>query len=133
MRGFRIELGEIEAALKAHPAVHGAVVMARQNKIEEDRLVAYVTGDVSRLKVPELRALLKAKLPSYMVPSAIVVLEKFPLSLNGKIDRGSLPTPSVIRGEKAFVEPRNTLEAQLIAIWEMVLRIGAYRCHRRFL
>ena len=90
LRGFRIELGEIEAILVAHPAVHGAVVTARQNKSEENRLVAYVTGDLSRLKVTDLRALLKAKLPNYMMPSVIVVLEKLPLNSNGKIDLRAL-------------------------------------------
>lgn len=123
LRGFRIELGEIETVLMGHPAVHSAVVMARQNKPEENRLVAYVAGNLSELKVPELYALLKAKLPSYMVPSAIVLLEKFPLNSAGKIDRLALPAPSFTRGEKAFVEPRNTLEAQLTAIWKSALKM----------
>jgi amino acid adenylation domain-containing protein len=121
LRGFRVELGEIESVLNRHPAVHGAVVIARQNNPEENRLVAYVAGDLSRLKVPELRASLKAKLPSYMVPSAIVLLEKFPLNLNGKIDRRALPAPSLVRCEEKLVEARNTLEAQLVAIWERAL------------
>ncbi len=124
LRGFRIELGEIEGVLKEHPAVHGAVVTAHQNNSQISRLVAYVTGDLSRIKVRELQALLKAKLPEYMLPSAILSLEKFPLNLNGKIDRRALPAPSITRGEKAFVEASTTLEAQLVAIWESVLEMA---------
>ena len=121
LRGFRIEIGEIEAVLTEHPTVRDAVVMVRPNKLGGNRLVAYVAGDLSRLKVSELRASLKAKLPNYMLPSAIVAIEKFPLSFNGKIDRRALPAPSITRGEKAFVEPRNMLEAQLAAMWESAL------------
>jgi amino acid adenylation domain-containing protein len=123
IRGFRIEPGEIEAVLNQFPGTEGALVLARPTKSGESRLIAYVAGDLSRLKIAELRALLKAKLPEYMVPSAIVPVEEFPLSANGKIDRDALPAPGVIRDKKGFVEPRNTLEAQLASLWEGVLEV----------
>jgi amino acid adenylation domain-containing protein len=123
IRGFRIEPGEIESVLKQHPGAEDAAVLARPNKAGENRLIAYVAGDLLRLKIIELRALLKAKLPEYMVPSAIVPMEEFPLSANGKIDRDALPAPGVIRSHQGFVEPRNTLEAQLAALWEGVLGV----------
>ena len=117
IRGFRIEPGEIEAVLNQFPGAEGAVVLARPSKSGQNRLIAYVAGDLSGLKISEWRALLKAKLPEYMVPSAIVTMKEFPLSANGKIDRDALPDPGLMRG-KSFVQPRNTLEAQLATLWE---------------
>ena len=122
IRGFRIEPGEIEAVLKEHPAIDDALVMARPNQSGENRLIAYAAGDTSRLKVEKLRTLLKSKLPGYMLPSAIVTLEKLPLNLNGKVDRQALPYPSVKRANP-FIGPQNTLEAQLAAIWEGAMGI----------
>ena len=125
IRGFRIEPNEIEAVLKEHPAVHDAVVVSCQDKWGDKRLVAYVAGDPSALNATELRDLLKANFPDYMLPSAIVVLEKFPLNSNGKIDRHALPRPVPGRGRSAFTGPRDTLEAQLAAIWESALGLEA--------
>ena len=125
IRGFRIEPNEIETVLKEHPTVHDAVVMSRQDKWGDKRLVAYVAGDPSALDTTELRDLLKAHLPNYMLPSAIVVLEKFPLNSNGKIDRYGLPRPVAGRGRTTFTGPRDTLEAQLAAIWESALGLEA--------
>jgi acyl-coenzyme A synthetase/AMP-(fatty) acid ligase len=83
IRGFRVEPGEVEAALAAHPAVAEVAVIVRQ-----DRLVAYVVGDVSGL-----RAFAAQRLPEYMVPSALVELSALPLTANGKLDRAALPDP----------------------------------------
>jgi yersiniabactin nonribosomal peptide synthetase len=121
IRGFRIEPGEIEFALKEHPLVSEAVAVAQPNRQGEMRLIAYVQADGRRLKERELSSLLKAKLPDYMLPSGIVILKEFPLNANGKVDRRALPEPMVIRHHKVLVAPRNTLEAQLVAIWERVL------------
>jgi amino acid adenylation domain-containing protein len=97
IRGFRIELGEIESVLAAHPAVRAAAVMAREDgggeKRGEKRLVAYVTTQPEVPAVDELREHLKNRMPDYMIPSAFVILDQFPLTTNGKVDRAALPAP----------------------------------------
>ena len=123
VRGFRVEPGEIEAVLQEYPAVEDAIVVLRADKWGDKRLVAYVAGNTSRLNAGELRELLKAKLPDYMLPSAIVALKKFPLNFNGKIDRRALPEPIIAKSGKNFVGPRDSFEAQLAAIWESALGI----------
>jgi amino acid adenylation domain-containing protein len=122
IRGFRIELGEIEAVLGQHPAVREAVVLAREDAPGEKRLVAYVVADSM---ADELRRFLKDKLPEYMVPAVVVLLEAMPVMPNGKIDRRALPAPDRSRPEleKAFVAPRDDLELQLAHIWEEVLGV----------
>jgi amino acid adenylation domain-containing protein len=122
IRGFRIELGEIEAVLGQHPAVREAVVLAREDAPGEKRLVAYVVADST---ADELRRFLKDKLPAYMVPAVVVLLEALPVTPNGKVDRRALPAPDRSRPEleKAFVAPRDDLELQLAHIWEEVLGV----------
>lgn len=122
IRGFRIELGEIENVLIKHPEVQQAVVIARSEKSDEKQLVAYILPKFKKDIVPQLRLFLKQKLPSYMMPGAIVVLDSFPITPNGKINRRALPTPdqwSFTRGN--FSPPRNNIESQLIAIWSKLL------------
>ncbi|MCI0544165.1 MAG: amino acid adenylation domain-containing protein, partial [Actinobacteria bacterium] len=100
IHGHRMELGEIAAALKQHPAVRQAVVLAREDEPGDKRLVAYVVADgASPPRPTELRNFLKDRLPRYMVPSAFAVLDKIPLSPNGKVDRRALPPPDPTRGE----------------------------------
>jgi surfactin family lipopeptide synthetase C len=121
LRGFRIELGEIESVLRKHPAVRDCVVLAREDqRADSKRLVAYALLD-EELTTQALRRHAAAFLPDYMVPSALVVLEKLPLNGSGKIDRGALPEPAAIPTEKVLVRPRDALETQLAAIWEKVL------------
>ncbi|HEV2436447.1 MAG TPA: amino acid adenylation domain-containing protein [Verrucomicrobiae bacterium] len=124
LRGFRIELGEIEAALGQHPAVREAVVLAREDAPGEKRLVAYVVASTDST-ADELRRYLKDKLPEYMVPAMVVLLEALPMTPNGKVDRRALPAPDRSRPdlEKAFVAPRDDLELQLARIWEEVLGV----------
>jgi thioesterase domain-containing protein/acyl carrier protein len=130
LRGFRIELGEIETVLRQHEAVLDAVVTlfeADDNK----RLVAYITTDEKANLVDELKNQLKASLPDYMIPSHFMVLDKLPLTPNGKIDRNALPAPdSNTLTENTL--PRDTLELQLLSIWETVLDIHPLSIHDNF-
>nr|AEU11006.1 NpnB [Nostoc sp. 152] len=130
IRGFRIELGEIEAVLSQHEDVQVCCAMAREDSPGDQRLVAYIVPQPEQTPIiSELRQLLKAKLPGYMIPSAIVILEALPLTPNGKVDRRALPAPDTATGNLApsFVSPRTDIEAQLVQIWSQVLgveRIG---------
>jgi acyl carrier protein len=132
IRGFRIELGEIELLLQQHPSVRETVVVAREDVPGNKRLVAYVV--VNQMPAPtisELHHFLKAKLPEYMVPSAIILLEVLPLTPNGKVDRQALPAPDTARPEleNIYVSPRTPVEEVLAAIWEDVFdieQVGIY-------
>ena len=94
IRGYRIELGEIEAALKEQPEIKQAVVIAREDRPGEKRLVAYLVAAASTVPATlELRTRLKRQLPDYMAPTAYVFLDQIPISSNGKIDRKALPLP----------------------------------------
>jgi amino acid adenylation domain-containing protein len=125
VRGFRIELGEIEASLSQHPEVREAVVVAREDGTGDARLVAYVVAQRPNIPGHEMRAYLKERLPEYMVPSAFVMLDKLPLTANGKVDRRALPAPGSARPalDRAYVAPRSMVEEVLAAVWAEVLRI----------
>ncbi len=126
LRGFRIELGEIETVLAQYPAVSQAVTIVREMN-EEPHLVAYVTlkGQAS-FDALDIRRFLRDRVPDYMVPSAIVRMDSFPLTPNGKIDRRALPAPAdgVHPNPKEPVAPRDGVELQLVAVWEQVLGIS---------
>ncbi len=124
IRGYRVELEEIEAVLGSHAGVREVVVTAREKASGEKNLVAYVVP--SREQVPtasELRSFLKQKLPHYMVPAAIVLLEAMPKTPNGKVDKRALPAPQAadFAETQEYVAPADELEKQLAAIWETVL------------
>ncbi|MBL1098309.1 non-ribosomal peptide synthetase [Streptomyces coffeae] len=93
VRGFRIELGEIEAALSAHPAVARSVVIVREDREGDARIVGYVVPEETGVDPGELRAHLRRTLPDYMVPSAVLPLRALPQTPNGKLDRKALPAP----------------------------------------
>jgi amino acid adenylation domain-containing protein len=136
IRGFRIELGEVEATLAEHPTVRRGVVVAREDKPGDKRLVAYyvISHRGQEPTTSELRAFMKAKVPEYMVPSAFVGLEAFPLTPHGKVDRRSLPAPGLsdIRAENVYAEPRTPVEEQLVEIWEEVLGLERVGIHDDF-
>lgn len=122
IRGFRIELGEIEATLARFPDVLTTVVVAREDQLGEQRLVAYVVPrQESDISPSTLRHFLMEKLPDYMVPATIVMLEKLPLTPNGKVDRRALPAPDLSRSDVGFVAPRTPTEEVLAAIYAEVL------------
>ncbi|WP_327011383.1 non-ribosomal peptide synthase/polyketide synthase [Dactylosporangium sp. NBC_01737] len=117
VRGHRIELGEIEAVLAAHPSVHRAVVVAR-----DDRLVGYVTTVDGQ--AADLGRYLADRLPAYMVPAAFVVLDAIPQTPNGKVDRAALPDPEFTAGT-AGDRPRSRTEARLCELVAEVLGVPA--------
>ncbi|MFL6196328.1 MAG: amino acid adenylation domain-containing protein, partial [Thermoanaerobaculia bacterium] len=117
VRGFRIELGEIEAALSKQPGVRQAVVVVR-----DERLVGYAVADAMP-STAELRESLRRSLPEYMIPSAFVALEAFPLTPSGKVDRKALPAPEAGVVGEGYVEPLGPVEELLAVIWAEVLRV----------
>ena len=127
LRGYRVELEEIEAALDHHPAVKDNVVVMQDSVSGDKRLVAYIVPQRNDMPASgELRSYLKAKLPSYMVPSAFVTLEAFPLTTNGKLDYDALP-PSRSRDAQEDVEyvaPRDETERVLCRVWSEVLGVN---------
>ena len=126
IRGYRIELGEVEAVLGQHPEVREALVVVREDDPGDKRLAAYVVGHPGRAPlVGELRGFLRAKLPEYMLPSALVVLEALPLTQNGKVDRNALPDPDSSPSEidAGDAAPQTELEKTIAKIWADVLHV----------
>jgi amino acid adenylation domain-containing protein len=125
VRGFRIELGEVELVVRKHPSVREVVVVAREDAPGNKRLVGYVvSAEGARADGGELRAFVGERLPDFMVPQVFVVLEKLPLTANGKIDRKALPAPEL--GDAlvhAYVAPRGPLEDALVTMFAEVLQL----------
>lgn len=132
IRGFRIELGEIEAILSQHSQVKQAVVIAREDVPGNKRLVTYVVLKFeSATNTAELREYLMQKLPEYKVPSAFVILDKIPLTPNGKVNRRELPEPESVSQQTSanFVMPRNEIEERIAKICQKALnlrKVGIY-------
>ena len=133
IRGFRIELSEIESVILQHHQIKGVVVLAREDEIDNKRLVAYVVAKQKEENVTnlyqqdkrqlnnELRAYLQSKLPAHMVPSVIVELSSFPLNTSGKVDRGALPVPDRTAQDEGYVAPDGVTEELLASLWCGVL------------
>ncbi|KYG94634.1 non-ribosomal peptide synthetase, partial [Paenibacillus polymyxa] len=132
IRGYRIELGEVEARLASVPSVRDSVVIALRDGAGQQQLCAYFTAD-EQLTIREIRAAMSASLPSYMIPSAFVQLDRFPLTTNGKIDRKALPVPDKgLRTGIEYVAPRTDVEQLLASIWQEVLEIPQVGIHDDF-
>ncbi|HEY4640151.1 MAG TPA: amino acid adenylation domain-containing protein [Thermoanaerobaculia bacterium] len=131
IRGYRIELGEIESMLRREYGVRDAVVLARDEGDSGKRLVAYVVPS-AELIVADLRSSLSTKLPSYMVPSAFVVLDALPLTPNGKVNHLALPPPEQVGRTGAHVGPRTPTEEIVAGIWREVLGAGPVGIHDNF-
>ena len=127
VRGHRIELGEIETILSRHETVREAVIIVREDIPGDKRLVAYLLPQPGlQPSSATMRTYLLSLLPEYMVPSNFVVLEKFPLTPNNKVDRKALPAPLlVVQAENGVnTTPENDIEQTLIEIWQKVLQIS---------
>ena len=126
VRGFRIELGEIEAVLDEHPRVRDVIVLAKEVRQDDVRLVAYlVFNSDEKPTVNDLRGYIKNLLPDYMVPATFVYLDEMPLTPSGKIDRKALPVPDLSRPDLQveYVAPRNETEEKLVAICMDLLQL----------
>jgi glycopeptidolipid biosynthesis protein len=119
IRGYRIELGEIQAALTELDGVEQAVVIAREDRPGDKRLVGYITGTADP---GEMRSALANRLPAYMVPAAVVVVEALPLTVNGKLDRRALPAPEYQRAH-GYRAPASAVEEILAGIYAQVLGV----------
>ncbi len=126
VRGFRIELGEIETSLRRYPGIEGAVVLAQDVVGGDRRLVAYLShGSGSQPNVTALRGHLKESLPTYMIPSSFVFLDRLPLTPNGKLDRKALARleSGLSAATKTHVDPRNPTEALIAELWQEALGV----------
>ena len=128
IRGYRIELGEVHAALAGLDGVEQAVVIAREDRPGDKRLVGYMTGTA---EPAEIRAALAERLPGYMVPAAVVVLAALPLTPNGKLDTRALPAPEYQDGDR-YRAPANPTEEILAGIYAQVLGWSASGSTTRF-
>jgi hypothetical protein len=126
IRGYRIEMGEIESLLNGHPAVHEAVVVAREDVPGDIRLVAYVIAKPGqKIDAAALRDHLRQDLPDFMVPAHFVPMDAFPLTPNKKTDRKALPAPdqALAKPDVVYAAPTNDLERQIADIWRRLLNV----------
>ncbi|BBZ13667.1 hypothetical protein MBRA_38620 [Mycobacterium branderi] len=119
IRGYRIELGEVQTALTGVEGVEQAAVIAREDRPGDKRLVGYVTGTADPT---EIRAQLAERLPPYMVPAAVVVMDALPLTVNGKLDKRALPAPEYTQFER-YRAPGSAIEEVLAGIYAQVLGV----------
>jgi amino acid adenylation domain-containing protein len=132
VRGFRIELGEIEAVLLQYPAVRQAIVVAQGSGAAERRLVAYLVFDaqVEPVAIADIRTFLRKRLPEYMIPALLLVLDRLPSTANGKVDRKALPVPESLTVnarselESAYTPPQTSIECTISTLWQEALGVG---------
>ncbi|CAC9975505.1 non-ribosomal peptide synthetase [Flavobacterium panici] len=122
LRGYRIELGEIESQLEAIDTVNQVLVIAHGSD-DNKQLIAYLSGS-EQLESAKIKSILSSKLPDYMIPSAFIWLDSFPVTANGKVDKRTLPNPDFTAGE-VYVAAENEDQEKLVMIWSDVLGIVA--------
>nr|WP_237421983.1 non-ribosomal peptide synthetase [Gordonia sp. SID5947] len=125
LRGYRIELGEVEAALLAAPGVNAAAAAIRQRDGQPEQMVGYVVGNApggGDLDENGIRATVGARVPDYMVPDVVMILDQLPLNVNGKLDRKALPVPAP-KSSAVYVPPRDESERQIATVFESVLDV----------
>ena len=135
LRGFRVELGEIETALQDHPAVKQAVVLLREDRPGDKRLVAYVVlHDNDPVEIQTLRDYLGKRLPGYMVPQMFLFIPELPVTPNGKVDRRALPEPSRLRIEpdNSKTSPMSSFEQVMLQVWSDLLGFQVNRLEANF-
>jgi amino acid adenylation domain-containing protein len=133
LRGFRIEPGEIEALLLQQPGIRQTAVVVREDIPGQPRLVAYAVPEGKDFDTGRVHDALKKELPAYMLPSAYVPLESFPLTRNGKLDRKSLPAPEDASDKNGSpLKPRNPIEQQLFDIWQLILNSSSFGIRDNF-
>ena len=131
IRGYRVEPAEIEAMLEAEPLLAAAKVVAAKDPRDEDCLVAYLVAsgqglsehNLAEQQLAQLRTLLRAKLPEYMVPALMIEMSELPLTANGKIDLHRLPDPANHWRKKAYVAPQTPMEQEIADIWQTVMKL----------
>ncbi|MBX9258974.1 non-ribosomal peptide synthetase, partial [Desmonostoc muscorum CCALA 125] len=135
IRGFRVELGEIEAVINQHPSVSASVAIVQEDKPGNQNLIAYITLHPNKtLTISELRRFLQNKLLDHMIPTAFMILEAFPLTSNGKVDRRALPMPDALRPELevAYVVPQTEVEKTIASVWQKALNLEKIGIHDNF-
>lgn len=133
IRGLRVELGEIESVLDQHPAVRQAVVVTRESAPGHKRLVAYVATDRRhKTTADELRSFLKERLPAHMMPTAYIVMDKLPVTSNGKVDRAALTLVSGQAQAEELVPARTPAEELVARIWRDVLEVDEIGINSNF-
>ena len=123
IRGYRVELGEIESHLLKHIHIKQALVTAQENHLSEKSLIAYIQApqDLSQQAVKKYLA---TRLPAYMIPAFVIMMDEFPVTMNGKLDHKALPKPQRdLDSPVPYVGPRDKLECELIVIWKKLLGI----------
>ncbi len=124
IRGYRVELEEVENTLKRHPGIHDAIVIAKEDRSGNKMLVGYyVPVPHSSLDQAPVREFLNQRLPAYMIPTEFVVLDAFPKTTSGKINRNALPSPENESQKVYSLAPRNETEKKLVTIWQEVLGV----------
>lgn len=135
VRGYRIELGEIASVVRELEGVRDALVLVRGEEKNDPRLIAYVVREAgAALSGAQLRQHVRSQLPDYMVPFAFVVLDQLPLTVNGKVDRKSLPDPDREHSDAQaeYVAPRSETERTITAIWQELLNVKKLGIHDNF-
>ena len=125
LHGYRIELEEIDTMLSTHPTVHRAATAVREDVPGDKRLVGYLKPAADQVvDIADVRRLVSEKLPEYMVPGALVIVDSFPQTPSGKLDRKALPKPSLTRPDLCpFVAPSSEQEQQLAEMWTDILQL----------
>lgn len=131
IRGYRIELEEIENAIRSIEGVRDAAVIVCTNQHNENELGAYVISENTDIP-EEIKSILKEKLPNYMIPAKIMVVDSFPLTANGKLDRKAFPKIMQIHGSD-FAKPETPIEEELVKIWSSTLDVNQFGIHDNFL